>query len=107
MYSSEFDWRGGRVTYWDLECVSASEVLEGDRDCLKEDLAQAEFGSNYVLDVGWFAMGRDRGAFVVVVVRDDAWDAPLFRVECEDLPALRDAIREGILAAMSLSSAAP
>jgi len=71
-----FDWETGKVTYWALDGLEASRPLEHQLDELKEDLAQVRFGARTVLDVGWYPEFSSNGKFVVLVVRDGAWDTP-------------------------------
>src|SRR5688572_16955207 len=99
MMPSEFDWREGQVTFWDLCEIDDNVSLESQIEKLKEDMAQARFGECTTLDVGWYPEFAPDGSFVVVVIREQNWDAPLFKQEASTVADLRRAIVEGISAA--------
>lgn len=96
MQSNDFDWQLGNVVYWDLERVTPDTPIEQQYEHLKEDLAQVEFGSAVLLDIGWYPEFSPTGRFVVSVVRDQEWEQPVFRVECKAIPSLCNAIRWAI-----------
>jgi hypothetical protein len=96
MDASEFDWRGGTVSYWALGAVRPEVAISFQYADLKEDLAQVEFAPAAILDVGWYPSFSPEGRFVVMVVRSADWDSPAFRREFKDVAALRDAIRAAI-----------
>lgn len=98
---SEFDFLGGEVAYWDMAHLSDSDPLSDQEGSLKEDLAQVVYG-DLILDVGWYFGRGGSGSFVVCVVMEENWDAPLFSAECASLVELRGRISEGARFAASL-----
>jgi hypothetical protein len=96
MQSSEFDWHAGNILYWDLGHIASDKPIELQYDELKEDLAQVEFGSVTLLDIGWYPEFSSEGRFVVSIVRNQEWEEPVFRLECKDVPGLYAAIRSAI-----------
>ena len=53
MMPSEFDWREGQVTFWDLCEIDDNVSLESQIEKLKEDMAQARFGE--CTERGWWS----------------------------------------------------
>ena len=54
MISDSFDWKTGRVVFWDLDPVDESRPPADQTEHLKEDLAQIEYPAGVILDVGWY-----------------------------------------------------
>jgi len=94
-----FDWKSGRVTYWDLGGLDEDVPLAAQLDELKEDLAQVEYPNAVLLDVGWYPEFSEDGGFVVSIAVDQDWDEPIFRKTCADVRALRELLLEAIAAA--------
>ncbi len=88
MLASDFDWRSGRVVFWDLDATAR-----------KEDLAQIEFPYDVTLDVGWYG-----DAFVIVVVYASDWESPALRRRVESLATLPDELRAAIRFADELAA---
>lgn len=99
-----FDWGTGEVTYWALDGIESSEPLEKQLDELKEDLAQVRFGARTVLDVGWYPEFRSNGEFVVLVVRDGAWDTPIFNEAATDIASLCAVVKRAVRAASDVDA---
>ena len=77
MKRTEINWRSGDVTFWDLDFLDVDIPLPEQLDDLKEDLAQARY-DGFVLDIGWFPSFSEQGTFIVRVVHESDWEAPLF-----------------------------
>ena len=77
MMSKDYNWRGGRVTFWNLDWVQAGFTPKDHIDDLREDLAQVLFGNNTLLDVGWYPESHEAGCFVVQLIANEAWDRPV------------------------------
>jgi hypothetical protein len=99
--SSDFDWQTGKIVHWDLGALATDKPLELQYDYLKEDLAQIEFGSATLLDVGWYPSFSPDGVFVVSVVHEHEWDEPELRLECRTVSELHSAIRSAIAVAVA------
>jgi hypothetical protein len=96
MVPDEFNWGSGVVAYWDLHGVDAQRCLDEQLDELKEDLVQVQYGSDTLLDVGWYPEFADGGVFVITVVRDGNWDEPIFKREAANVAEFRSAIEAGV-----------
>jgi hypothetical protein len=77
MTPDSFEWQSGAVAFWDLTFLDATRPLPSQVEDLKEDLAQIRYG-DVILDIGWSPSFSESGAFVVRVVRESDWEAPLF-----------------------------
>jgi len=93
MLPSDFDWLSGEVVYWDMGGLDATLPLTEQGDDLKEDLAQVEYPRGIVLDVGWY--GPHNG-FIILIVRDGDWHAPLVRHRAATLTNLAHELRAAI-----------
>lgn len=70
-------------------------LLEPGFAAFKEDLLQVKFSDNLLLDVGWYG-SEQQGFFRVVMIRDAAWDLPVFSEICTDLPGTIDAVERAV-----------
>jgi hypothetical protein len=105
MKQDDFDWKGGRVTFWELH-VDPRRPLTEQCSELNEDLVQASFPRNLVLDVGWYPTGNPAGKFRVVLVRDADWNAPKWAAETHAAADLPQLIRQGVTVASESSELA-
>src|SRR5688572_17140179 len=96
MRPEDFDLGNGTVTFWDLDSLDAARSLADQRDHLKEDLAQIQFGDELILDIGWYPEFSADGEFVVSLVRADNWDAPVFEQRVADVPNLGAAVARAV-----------
>jgi len=96
MKRETFDWKSGKVVYWDLEEIDETEALNVQTDHLKEDLAQISYSNGIVLDIGWFPSFDPKGGFTVTVVKDSDWESPIFRSRAKDLRSLKRQISRAI-----------
>lgn len=78
MRREDIEWRSGKVVFWDLDFLELEKPIDQQLDDLKEDLAQAEYAGDLVLDVGWYPSFSKEGSFVVRVVSIHDWDTPLY-----------------------------
>jgi hypothetical protein len=65
----------GKITFDDLSHLTDAP-LASQIDSLKEDLLQVEYGEHLLLDVGWYPEFDKSGAFQVMVIKGQNWDAP-------------------------------
>jgi hypothetical protein len=96
MISSNFDWKNGRVVFWDLDTIDESLPLADQTEHLKEDLAQIEYPAGIILDVGWYPEFAATGNFAVCVVLQGEWQRPLFQKNAFTTEDLKARIVEGI-----------
>lgn len=94
MHRDDFSLGPGRVLFWDLRHVDRDRPLSSQRDHLKEDLAQVEYPSGRLLDVGWYPEFSETGAFSVKVIANGDWTQPLFERRCADVDSLVAAVAE-------------
>ncbi len=55
---------------------------------LNEDLIQVEYMNKYLLDIGWYPEGDEKGKIIVQLIRNNKWDNPVIKDEhfdCETL----------------------
>jgi hypothetical protein len=96
MKRGQFRWKTGRVTFWDLDPVNEHTPLPDQADNLKEDMAQIEYPSGVLLDVGWFPEFARDGAFVIVVVRPGEFDRPLFRATANTVADFKSVMEKAV-----------
>lgn len=99
MIPKDFEWRSGRVLFWDMMNINNSEPLHAQLNQLKEDLVQVEFPNETILDIGWYPEFSPEGSFVLTVIRKKNWEEPLFTRKCSDISDLRLCIEQGIVIA--------
>ena len=92
MNHTDFHWMNGSVTYWDLTDIDETRPLSEQLDCLKEDLAQLQYPNGIALDIGWYPSFDRDGEFVLLLIRNEAWETPVFRGTAKDLPMLKEQI---------------
>lgn len=90
-FSETIDFSPGQVAYEEFPLTEAKEWV-GQLDDLNEDLLQVEFPDNVVLDIGWYPERDPKGQFQVRVIRDLAWDSPLFYAKVSTLGVLRSVV---------------
>ena len=86
----------GTVVYWDMANLSVERTPVEQTDRLKEDLAQVSYGQGFVLDLGWYPSFEEDGHFVVVVIRDQDWESPVFSEKCREWPELKATVQRAI-----------
>ncbi len=96
MKRNRFRWKSGKVAHWDLDPVDEREPLRDQTANLKEDLAQIEYPSGVLVDIGWLPEFAQDGSFHILVVRPGEFDKPLFRVTAKTFEALKAAIAEAV-----------
>jgi len=107
MQRDEFELSGGEVTHWSLDEIDADVALSEQLDNLREDLAQIQFPSTGLVDVGWYPECNPEGLFVVVLIQNGDWEHPSLRREVSTLPALKDAVAEATRKARQLERQKP
>ena len=76
MRHTEFNWRGGRVDFWDLDQIDRLLSVQEQASLLKEDLAQIAYQNGAIIDLGWFPSFSPAGEFVLSVIRESDWVNP-------------------------------
>jgi hypothetical protein len=96
MNSADIDWKSGRIRHWDLDALDERRPLADQRWELKEDLAQVEYPSGLLVDVGWLPEFSAEGSFLVQVVRPNDWAHPAFRERVASVPSLKEQIARAV-----------
>jgi hypothetical protein len=71
---------GGKITFDDISHLNQAAEPSLLIDDLKEDLFQASFPLDQILDVGWYPEFCKDGHFRVVLISNSNWETP---VHCE------------------------
>ncbi|WVV47789.1 hypothetical protein THH46_27920 [Pseudomonas sp. NA13] len=83
---------GGAVVFDDLSNLDQSmDVLLGIED-LKEDLFQASFPFEQIIDIGWYPEFCESGCFRVLLVSGCNWDSPVCSTEARSWAELEVAL---------------
>jgi len=96
MRQTMIDWKSGHVDSWSMESIDLDRPLLEQVSELSEDLAQISYPGGLVIDVGWYPEFSDQGTFVVSVVGEEGWDAPVFSEKCSSATALLTALRNAV-----------
>jgi hypothetical protein len=87
MKRSDFDLQTGvEMVCWELAALD--DPVDPKRDFLREDLVQVVFHSGTIVDVGWYPSFSGDGAFKVVLVLGQNWEAPLRTAHCRTVREL-------------------
>ena len=70
----------GKVVYNTFNIDYAKPFIEQLVE-LNEDLIQVEYGSEYILDIGWYPEGDENGRIIIQLVHNNKWDKPIVREE--------------------------
>jgi len=81
------------VIYWALESLDMDQPLYSQLATLKEDLAQVQFGSGVLIDLGWYPESSTHGRFMVKVVAHHNWEGPVFEQTAQNCSELLCALR--------------
>lgn len=83
---------GGAVVFDDLSRLDQSrDVLLGIDD-LKEDLFQASFSFEQIIDIGWYPEFCESGCFRVLLVSGCNWGSPVCSTEAKSWAELEGAL---------------
>lgn len=87
---------GATIEFDDLSHLAAGAAFIDILDCLKEDLLQASFPGKQLIDIGWYPEFCESGSFTVCLIRDHAWDCPVFSTRTRSWPGLEAALNDAI-----------
>jgi hypothetical protein len=65
-------------------------------DDLKEDLFQALFPHDQILDIGWYPEFSENGTFRVSLIKSFDWENPTFSDKAKNLEELHKAISNAL-----------
>ncbi len=89
------DFKSGKIIYDEFHVDFTKSFLE-QIDSLKEDLLQVKYTDDYLLDLGWYPEYKVDGKFVVQLIKDRNWDAPVYRACCKSQEQLRQILETAI-----------
>ena len=92
---ADIDYSPGKLVHFDL-ALDPNLPLAQQLDSAQEDLLQAEFPLDIVLDVGWHLCASEQKCFQIRVVENDNWEKPLFYTEASDVSGLVAKTREAL-----------
>jgi hypothetical protein len=85
---------GGAVVFDDLSMLDQSSDVSLAIGDLKEDLFQACFPLEQIIDIGWYPEFCEEGAFRVVLVSNLNWDSPVCSAKAKSWVELDVALDE-------------
>lgn len=62
--------------------IDFDKPLTSQTNELNEDLIQVEYKNNYILDIGWYPEGDEKGRIIVQLIHNNKWDKPIIKEEC-------------------------
>ncbi len=83
----------GIVTYNDFD-IDENISFKDQEFSYKEDMLQISFGTQYVLDVGWYPEFQPTGSFLVQGIQNCDWINPIIVIKCKTLKELKVAIEQ-------------
>lgn len=90
------DFKSGKLLYNEFNIIP-SRPLEGQEHLLLEDLLQIQYGDNIILDVGWYPEFDISGNFLVQIIKNQDWSAPVFKKACQNIENLIDTLNYAIV----------
>lgn len=81
----------GKVTYCDPN-MDINIPLTHQISTLKEDMLQVEYGSDILLDIGWFPSFAPEGKFQIRIIREYDWGVPVVYAETSELVVLSEVV---------------
>ncbi len=94
-YFADVDYAPGELIYFDL-ALDPNVPLAQQLDSAQEDLLQAEFPQNIILDVGWHLCASGQRCLQIRVVENDNWEKPLHYAEASDILGLVAKMQEAL-----------
>jgi len=75
---------GGVVTFDDISHLDQSVDVAGMVEELKEDLFQASFPFEQIIDIGWYPEFCESGFFRVSLIVECNWETPVYSEKAKD-----------------------
>jgi hypothetical protein len=94
--SADIDWKSGRIKHWDLDALDEQRPLHDQRWELKEDLAQVEYPTRLLVDVGWHPEFSAEGSFLIQVVKPNDWEHPVFQERATTVASLKEQLAKAV-----------
>jgi hypothetical protein len=83
---------GGTITLDDISHLNQLAGTSGIIDDLKEDLFQAVFPKDQIIDIGWHPEFYENGTFRVSLIKAYDWEHPIFSDQAKNWEELYNAI---------------
>ncbi|WP_248805110.1 hypothetical protein [Pseudomonas sp. MWU13-2100] len=83
---------GGTITFDDISHLNQSVETSLIIDDLKEDLFQATFPFEQIIDIGWYPEFCKNGEFRISLIKDSDWNNPIFSEKAQNWTELNSAI---------------
>ena len=77
----------GKTTYDELSNIDIKN-FKNDLEILKEDMLQAKYDNDFIIDVGWYPSFDENGQFQVRVIKDHQWEPPLILLTANTITEL-------------------
>lgn len=89
-----FDKKRIDVTFNDF-IFDENKAVKDQLDNLKEDLYQASFG-NHIIDIGWYPSFKQDGKFIISIIKDYDWQAPILQYKTAEIDKLIEFIKNEV-----------
>jgi hypothetical protein len=83
---------GGRITLDDISHLNQDIDISIIIDDLKEDLFQAVFPHDQLIDIGWYPEFCEDGTFKVSLIKSHDWEQPIFSEKAKNWKELQQVI---------------
>lgn len=87
---------GGVITFDDISHIDQSIDRSMIIDDLKEDLFQALFPHDQILDIGWYPEFSENGTFRISLIKAYDWEKPTFSDKAKTWEELHKAISNAL-----------
>jgi hypothetical protein len=78
----------GVISYQDIPKKIESASLDDVIDFLKEDLFQAVYPNQVLIDIGWYPSFDKTGAFQISIIKNSDWATPVYFQEAKSVSRL-------------------
>jgi hypothetical protein len=93
MKFKHLDFAPGKITYDGFD-IDPAIPFEEQIYSLRQDLFQVSYGDQYTLDIGWLPDLDPKGNFIICVIIDYDWEAPIYRKQTNDLKQVDEFVKE-------------
>lgn len=82
--------KNGNIKYYNFD-ESIINDFDVQSDLLVEDMLYIEYPKNIVMDIGWYNGVK---GFIIFIIRESNWEAPIEKRICKDVSSLIENIKE-------------
>ncbi|MBV7498086.1 hypothetical protein ACIPLA_21505 [Pseudomonas sp. NPDC086112] len=87
---------GGTISFDDISHINQLADTSMIVDELKEDLFQAVFPHNQLIDIGWHPEFSEKGTFRISLIKEYDWEHPVFSEKAKSWTELNKAISNAL-----------